>query len=125
MAQQYHCRRVHGVLQRTWLIFLMKPWARSKLLYGCCKVCPVSRTYITHILELQNTSYMLNHFIYSLCLFYRDKAALALTSIFNHAHFEKNETFHAHFVCDTKSREFIEEFLKEHIHDPGFLLKVG
>ena len=57
--------------------------------------------------------------------FFRDKAALALTSIFEHAHFEKNETFHTHFVCDPKSREFIEQYVQENVHDPGFVLKVG
>jgi len=54
----------------------------------------------------------------------KDKAALALTSIFEHAHFEKNETFHTHFVCDPKSREFIEQFVQENVHDPGFVLKI-
>lgn len=32
--------------------------------------------------------------------------------------------FHTHFVCDPKSREYIEKFVQEHVHDPGFVLKI-
>jgi len=52
------------------------------------------------------------------------KMKISLGSMFEHAHFDKHEVLHLHFVCDEEGREKAEDFLQQFISHPRFALKV-